>query len=300
MVQVIKKGIFTTLQTLPQQGWRSFGVSPRGPMDVLAHRAANALLGNPPNATVMEMHYPAPLLQFETSTHFVLTGGDFGAILNHRPIGTWQVHVANKDDRLQFAGLQKGFRGYLGIAGGFAAIPNRYENHLIQTGDSLLANGPADNPLTAVTFNTSAVQSFYEPADTICCMAGPEYAYLADAAQSALADMVFSISPTGNRMGLALQSPIALAAHPHDPLLSGAVAMGTVQLLPNGQCLVLMADHNTTGGYPRIAAVLESEWPKLAQLRPGQPFRLQMVSAETASQKYLSFRAAMHNLLCTQ
>jgi antagonist of KipI len=300
MLHILQKGLFATLQTLPQSGWRSFGLSPRGPMDTVAHQAVNALLGNPPTALVMEMHFPTPRLQFDAATSFALAGGDFAAALNGKPIPLWQVHQANKGDQLRFGSLQSGFRCYLGIAGGFSAKLNRYDNYLIQNGESLLTGHPSEKAWLDKSFDPVAMTAFYRPNDSIACMPGPEYNYLTDEAKAVFVNSALSISPSGNRMGLPLQCPAALATHPHEPLLSGAVAMGTVQLLPNGQCLVLMADHNTTGGYPRIATVLESEWPKLAQLRPNQPFRWRLVTPETASEKYISFKTQLDKLLCIQ
>jgi antagonist of KipI len=286
MVQVIKKGVFTTLQTLPVSGWRSYGVSPRGPMDIFAHTTVNKLLGNEANALVMELHLPAAKLQFTGRCQFALGGGDFGAVLNEQPIPLWQVQAAMPGHLLHFTGLKKGFRAYLGVQGGFDAPVSKYENYLLQDNE-VLAIGKAVTD-SQMMVPEDAIAAIYAPADQLACMAGPEYYWLTDAGKTLLETSTFTVSPAGNRMGLPLQGP-ALQRLQDKELLSGAVAMGTVQLLPNGQCMALMADHNTTGGYPRIVTVLASELPKLAQLQPGQPFTFQMLAPEAAAQQYLHF-----------
>lgn len=286
MVQVIKKGVLTTLQTLPASGWRSYGVSPRGPMDLFAHALVNQLLGNSPDAAVMEMHFPAATVQFTTNCHFALGGGDFGALLNEQPIAPWKVQMAAPGDTLRFTGIKKGFRAYMGVQGGFDVPLSRYGNTVVQN-HALLPIGKLASGI-AMLADETVIETIYAPPDAINCLAGPEYDWLSDSAKQQLTTTAFSISAAGNRMGLPLQG-LSLARVQQGELLSSAVSMGTVQLLPSGQCLILMADHNTTGGYPRVITVLSSALPKLAQLQPGQPFRFHLIDATKAAQLYLRF-----------
>lgn len=286
MVQVIKKGVFTTLQTLPVSGWRSYGVSPRGPMDMFAHAIVNQLLGNSAEAAVMEMHFPAAKLHFTASCHFALGGADFGAVLNEQPVTLWKKTAAMPGDWLRFTGIKKGFRIYLGVQGGFDVPLSRYDNQLVQD-DAVLPIGKAQTG-TAILADEMAIQTMYASSQSINCIAGPEYDWLSHNSKAKLSTTQFTISPAGNRMGLPLQG-VVLEKMQMGELLSSAVTMGTVQLLPNGQCMVLMADHNTTGGYPRILTVLTSELPKLAQVQPGQAFGFNMVDQATATQQYLRF-----------
>jgi antagonist of KipI len=286
MVQVIKKGVFTTLQTLPVSGWRSYGVSPRGPMDIFAHSMVNQVLGNSANAAVMEMHFPAAKLQFTLPCGFTLGGGDFGAVLNEQPIPLWKPVEAMPGDVLRFTGIKKGFRTYLGVQGGFDIPLSRYGNEAVQD-NAVLPIGKVQKA-AAVFASEATIQTIYSPENQLNCMAGPEYDWLSDDSKEQLTTTPFTISPAGNRMGLPLQGTAQQRVQ-DDELLSGPVTMGTVQLLPSGQCTVLMADHNTTGGYPRIITVLASELPKLAQLQPGQPFRFKLVDTTTATQQYLRF-----------
>lgn len=286
MVQVIKKGVFTTLQTLPVSGWRSYGVSPRGPMDLFAHSMVNQVLGNGANAAVMEMHFPAAKLQFMAPCRFALGGGDFGAVLNEQPIPLWKPVEAMPDDVLRFTGIKKGFRTYLGVQGGFDMPLSRYGNEGLQD-NALLPIGKVQKT-DVIVVNEATIPTIYSPENQLNCMAGPEYDWLSEESKAQLTTINFTISPAGNRMGLPLQGT-TLQRIQDGELLSGPVAMGTVQLLPSGQCTVLMADHNTTGGYPRIITVLASELPKLSQLQPGQPFRFKLVDTTTATQQYLRF-----------
>lgn len=286
MVQVIKKGVFTTLQTLPVSGWRSYGVSPRGPMDLFAHSMVNQILGNSAHAAVMEMHFPAAKFQFMAACRFALGGGDFGAVLNEQPIPQWKTVEAMPGDTLRFTGIKKGFRMYLGVQGGFTVPLSRYGNELVQD-NALLPIGKAQKTASFVV-EAATIQTIYSPDNEVNCMTGPEYDWLSEESKAQLTTTHFTISPAGNRMGLPLQGPDLQRVQAGE-LLSGPVTIGTVQLLPSGQCTVLMADHNTTGGYPRIITVLAAALPKLAQLQPGQPFRFKLVDAATATQQYLRF-----------
>lgn len=286
MVQVIKKGVFTTLQTLPVSGWRSYGVSPRGPMDIFAHGMVNQVLGNDADAVVMEMHFPAARLQFMAPCRFALGGGDFGALLNEQPAPLWKPVEAMPGDGLRFTGIKKGFRTYLGVQGGFDVPLSRYSNEGLQ--DNVLLSIGKVQKVAAVVVDEATIPIIYSSENQVNCMAGPEYDWLSEDSKTLLTTTNFTISPAGNRMGLPLQGESLQRVHAAE-LLSGPVAMGTVQLLPNGQCMALTADHNTTGGYPRIITILTNELPKLAQLQPGQLFRFKLVDTETATEKYLRF-----------
>jgi antagonist of KipI len=189
-------------------------------------------------------------------------------------------------DILRFTGIKKGFRMYLAVQGGFGVPLSRYGNELLQD-NALLPIGQAQTG-HEVFVQEAEIAGMYSPANILCCMAGPEYHWLTEDSKALLEATAFTVSPAGNRMGLPLQGT-ALQRVRDGELLSGAVAMGTVQLLPNGQCMVLMADHNTTGGYPRIISVLAGELPKLAQLQPGQLFTFQMLGPEAAAERYLRF-----------
>lgn len=118
-------------------------------------------------------------------------------------------------------------------------------------------------------------------------MAGPEWDYLTKEGRDDLLDQAFRISPLSDRMGYRLEAK-PLAMKDAEELISSAVEAGTIQCLPGGQLVVLMADHPTTGGYPRVATVVSAELGRLAQQGPGSSVRFSIASQQEAEDLYIS------------
>ncbi len=124
---------------------------------------------------------------------------------------------------------------------------------------------------------------------------GHEWSFLTSASQNAFLQNNFLIHPSSDRMGYQMKgSPLTLERSIE--LVSSAVSFGTVQLLPDGQLIVLMADHQTTGGYPRIAHVVTAHLPKLAQLRPSDTIQFKLMDVVAAEQLLLARQKELHIL----
>jgi antagonist of KipI len=294
MIQIIKKGVYTSLQTTANNGLRAFGVSPGGAMDIYAHQKINKLINNTPDSAVMEMHFPAPVIKFLMDTEFVLGGADFGAQLGTQPLLNWKVYTANTGNVLRFQKITDGFRSYFTIKKGFGNRLSVYENYLVKDQEILEAGLQELGPVVTGTRNLQEeINSVYEQGRTLYCIEGPDYYLLHSDAKQELEKCEFAVGSNGNRMGFPLESSCILTGNFHAGRLSAPVTMGAVQLLPNGKCIVLMADHNTIGGYPVIATVLEPEFPKLAQLQPGKKFHFKIISPEAAEENYLAFHTKL-------
>jgi biotin-dependent carboxylase-like uncharacterized protein len=295
MIQILKKGVLTSLQTTANNGFRAFGVSPGGPMDRYAHQKINAIIQNKPDGAVMEMHFPAPVIKFLKDTEFVLGGADFGALLNGQPVAVWKTHTAMAGQELKFQKIINGFRSYFTIKNGFGTTLSVYENYLIKDYEIFETGLEEKGSIKPVSGNLQQeISSVYEPVTTIFCMEGPEYFLLSPVSKQDLEKCEFAIGSSGNRMGFPLESSSVLTGNFPAGRLSAPVTMGAVQLLPDGKCIVLMADHNTIGGYPVIATVLEPEFPKLAQLQPGKKFQFKIISPKAAEENYLAFHSKLH------
>lgn len=298
-IQVQKPGLLDTLQDGGRYGYQQLGINPGGAMDRLAMRVANMLVGNKPGMAVLEMHFPAAVLLFETPTLVALSGADFSPEIDGKQVPLHQPLLVKKGATLQCKKQRKGARLYLAVAGGFTAEEwlhsastqlqvkaGGFAGRALRKHDSLLLKTPAPyllpEPLQA--FETlpwrAAVDGLYHDGP-VRCIAGKELDRLDKRSRQLLTDSVFQITRESNRMGYRLQGP-ALQTNLTGELVSTAVTRGTIQLLPNGQLIVLMAEHQTTGGYPRVGHVASADLPALAQKQAGEQFGLQLVSVAEA------------------
>jgi antagonist of KipI len=284
-------GILTTVQDLGRNGFRSFGINPNGAMDRTAVRLINILLANDENEAVIEFHFPAPKLRFENDAVIALGGADFGAKLNDEPIENWHLVFVAKGSLLQFTGKISGARCYLSVKGGFET-----EKWLGSASTNLVAN--VGKPLIKgdkLKFNdekqianrklkiANSILPYYSKFPTVRVVAGVEFENLTALSEQNLLKKSFKISNQSDRMGFRLEGePLHLLDS--QELISSAVNFGTIQLLPNGQMIILMADHQTTGGYPRIAHVVSSDLPLLAQLNPNDKVAFHLISHEHAEE----------------
>ena len=294
---VKKEGILSTIQDLGRVGYRRFGINPGGVMDRTSARAINCLLGNDPNAAVIELHFPAGSFEFERGCNFAIGGADFGATLDGRAIAANTVSAASAGSRLSFERRAAGGnRAYLAVGGGFdaarwlgsastnlrAAIGGHGGKRL-QTGDRIgFAARTELNTSSGITIGPSLVRSYASPA-TVRVTAGPEFEVLTALSEQNLFETTFEISRQSDRMGFRLSGK-PLYRIDDSEMLSSGVTFGTVQLLPDGQMIVLMADHQTTGGYPRILSVASVDLPLLAQMGAGDRVSFELISWTQAEQ----------------
>lgn len=298
-----KPGILTTIQDLGRTRYRRFGINPGGVMDRTAARSINILLGNDENEAVLEMHFPAAQIQFGSDVIFALGGAEFGAELDGVPIETWRPVFAAANSRLSFGRKNSGSRTYLTVKGGFklehwlesastnlAAVTGGVEGRKLRTGDRLEPRQSFEKPPSNISHVriSPSLLPLYSSFPTVRVIAGAEFERLSAASQVLLTGQDFLISNASDRMGFRLLGePISLAK-PLE-LLSSAVDFGTIQLLPDGQLIVLMADHQTTGGYPRLAHVISRDLPLLAQLGANDKVAFHLVDAAHAEELALEF-----------
>lgn len=260
----IKPGLFSSLQYAPSHRLAAFGVPLAGPMDQNAAARANALLGQPLDAGVLEFTLLGPVIKFEAPVHFVLSGADLSPHLNGMPLRHEAIIRAGQGDVLSFKQCTGGCRTYMAV--NRPLLPDhRLTTRRIKKGDRLVLGPPA--PLSAAT----VVPSSTPLSPVIPWLPGPETPLLQEASYDALFNDAFSVAPSSNRMAYLLQHPPLHAAQKE--LLSSAVLPGTLQLLPSGQIALLMRDGQTIGGYPRIGIVPEEGINQLAQIKPGEQIR---------------------------
>lgn len=288
-----KAGLMTTVQDLGRAGFARYGVNRNGVMDAAAARLINILLCNHENAAVIEMHYPAPQIVFEQDGTFAIGGADFGALLNGKRVANWTPFSARRGDVLSFEKKILGNRAYLAAGGGFKTtrwLGSSSTNVIaglggnngkkIAAGDTIEYGGRIAAVPTSAAVSFSLIP-YYSRFVTARVIAGGEYELLSSESRQMLIDRDFVVTPRSDRMGFRLAGdPIELAGR-HE-FISSAVSFGTIQVLPDGQLIVLMADHQTAGGYPRIAHIISRDLPVVAQLGPNDKLAFHLVTIAEA------------------
>jgi antagonist of KipI len=295
-IKVLRPGLLTTLQDSGRHGHQHLGLCPGGAMDPLALRLANALVGNPQHEAALEITVLGPELVFEKATLVALCGGEFyGDFPKHRPV------LMSAGAKIAIGRVQRGARAYLAVAGGFLLepvlgskstyLPGRFggfQGRALRRGDVLPLRediselsrqrfGRLKKPVRKQTYSTvrwhapPVTLPEHEPV-LLHALEGQHFDSFDVPSQRAFFDAVWRIAPESNRMGFRLAGP-ALSRREGDEILSGPTCLGSVQVPGSGAPIALMADHQTTGGYPRIAEIASADVPRLAQLAPGGTLR---------------------------
>lgn len=295
-----------SLQDLGRFGQRKHGIGINGAMDSWALRAGNLLLNNPENTVAIEITLVGLTVQFAQDLTFCLTGAVFEAYLitpageKTRVHHNWRVH-ARAGDTLQLVRAVHGMHGYLCVRGGFAVTPvlgsastnlkaefGGHQGRLLTAGDELTLNQPTGTsawlPIIAMA-NSDRFAAANEPTK-IRIIKNSEYDAFTQAAQARMVSKPWQLSSSSNRMGYRFDSGSEDKLDLIEPLQmnSHGVDMGMIQVPPQGQPIVLMADTQTTGGYPKIASVIEADIGKLSQIRFGRQCQFVWTTLEQAIQ----------------
>jgi len=248
------------------------------------------------------MHFPGPHFTFVADTVAAIGGGDFGPSLNDEPIENWRSFFAKKGSILKFTRKESGNRAYLAVRGGLkvddwlassstnlAATIGGFEGRKLEAGDQIEFKQNLKTPKDIKSRRIAgSLIPLYRPFPTIRIIRGGEFEYLSREGREILENHNFTISKNSDRMGFRLiGEPVTLSESRE--LISSAVSFGTIQLLPDGQLIVLMADHQTAGGYPRIGHVITHDLPLLAQLGANDKVAFHLVGVEHAEDLALAF-----------
>lgn len=271
---VVEPGPLSLVVDAGRPGWQSLGVARSGAADRAALIQGNGLVGNAIDAAAIEFALVGPTLRCDSDLGCVLTGAPFSASIGDRAIAPGVTFMLRAGATLKIGTPAIGMRGYLCVAGGMAGpvvLGSRSSLEPIRRGDRLVCSGTC-----------RAGQSLAEPVvshapSRIRCIAGPQVDWFD---RSQFFGPEFQVTPASNRMGLRLLgSPLTL---PRRELVSEPVVPGAVQVLNDGQCVVLGVDGQTIGGYPKVAVVISADLDVLGQLRPGQVVSFECVSLDEA------------------
>jgi len=300
-LQVLAPGPLTTVQDQGRIGWRHLGVAQCGALDPCAAALANHLVGNAPDEAVLELTLQGPTLQFDQPVRLAICGARVLARFESAA-GERRVVEAGRPATLPAGVLRTGAlrdsaRAWLAFAGGID-VPEMlgsrstdlrggfggHEGRALRGGDALSLRTPrAIACLQAQAPKWWIDPHFDERGRPIRYVPSPH-------ADGALLDArAWRVGNRSNRQGLRLEGASLDSDHPEE--ISAPVAPGTVQLPPDGQPIVLLADAQTVGGYPRLGHVVAADLPRLAQLRPGDSLRFQSCDRQTATRLACAARA---------
>jgi antagonist of KipI len=305
-LHVENPGVLTTLQDLGRPHAVSAGVQPGGAMDRFAHTAANLLVGNDPGLATLECTISGPSLVADEACLIAVAGADFDPHVNGAPAPSWTSLFLGPGDRLTFAGRREGARAYIAVAGGFVA--DRWLGSLstnlmagrggmqgrpLKAGDTLSVAGDARKPAVVGRRVSESLRPLYND-HVLHAVAGPHLKRLDPASRGLLFQAPYRVGRDSDRMGYRLEGPQLITSG--EELLSFGLVVGAVQLPPSGQAILLMADHQTAGGYPVVACVVSASLPIAAQLMPGDELRLADVTVERAQKMRKALAAALDTL----
>lgn len=294
VAEVVRPGLLTTVQDLGRPGLAYMGVARGGAADPVSLRAANLLVGNPEGAAALEITLAGCTLRFLRDAVVAVSGIDVALRVGGRPVPAWQPLMVRAGEVLEADLGAAGARACLSVRGGFAVpeVMGSASTHLaggfggvegrpLRAGDALRAW-----PVTACTSRRSgvidpALRTFLTRADTLRVLPGPHAKALGEKAFGALTGATFSVSARSDRTGVRLEGePVCRDG---GTLLTEGVPTGAVQVPPDGQPILMLADHPTTGGYPQLATVVAADLHRLGQLRPGRTVSFELVDDGSAA-----------------
>ncbi len=275
----IKAGLFTSIQDLGRQAMGAFGIPKGGVLDRGAAKAANDLLNLPVATPVLEITLLGPEIHFSDKAVVAITGATFPLTLNNEPISTYQRIDIPKGSILKFGHAIKGCRAYLSILapwrisswqGSVSPIginTDLLSEHIMRNGQQLQFK-KADIRLKSESEKTAYHAPNFDAIKRIRVTTGPEFEVLTKVAIAQFFGSAHTISRDASRMGYRLESILQMGAKAKEMISSG-ILPGTVQVTSGGQPIILLADAQTTGGYPRIVRVIDEDLDTLAQMKPG-------------------------------
>ena len=294
-IMVVKPGWFSTVQDGGRYGYQQYGVSVSGAMDRRSFILANRLVGNRDHDAALELTLKGPELLFEHDSVVAVTGADLMPYVDGRDIPLWTSLLVKAGGRLTFGTRRRGARCYLAIAGGvdvpmvlgsrsthIASQTGGVKGRVLAQGDVLVGGMPTPHQRATIGRHLpETLRPIYSTDAMLRIISGPQRASFSEQAFEMLTTNAYRISSQSDRMGYRLEGP-KIAHENRAQWISDGTAMGALQVPADEQPILLMADRQTTGGYPKIAVVVSVDLHLAAQLLPGDTLALRMTTLPEA------------------
>lgn len=308
-LEVLEAGPMLSVQDHGRHGRKQFGVPAAGAMDRPAMDLANALCGNQPDMAALEFTAIGGRFRAGRAMRIAVTGGDCDIRIGQRVLAAGQSHAVAAHEEIRIGALKGATWGYLAVSGGIAveqvlgarATHLRFalggvEGRALRIGDQLPL-GEHDASASCLRPRDPMIRPGRLATNrAIRVMLGPQDDYFDAEVIARLGTAHFIVTPKRDRMAMVLGGVTLPAVRGHD-IVSDGIVPGAIQVPASGQPMVLMADSQTTGGYPKIATVISADLPRLAQMPVGASFRFEVVDRDTAEDIGLAERARIRAVL---
>jgi antagonist of KipI len=292
VIQVLEPGLFTAVQDLGREGFGAMGVSASGAADAVSLRLGNRLVGNDEGAAGLEMTLLGGTFILPEGALLALTGSDFGAALDGKPVELWTSFEAKAGQTLRLGPTRTGARCYLSVQGGievqlFLGSASTHilsglgghEGRALRKGD-LLKIGRESGAIRERRLAARALKEL-QPRKILRLTEGPQSDWFPESARRLFYESRYRVAEESNRMGIRLEGAIVPVPSGGE-MISEGVSLGAIQVPEGGKPIILFVEQQTTGGYPKIANVISADFHSLGQLRPRDEIRFERVDWETA------------------
>jgi antagonist of KipI len=293
--EILEPGILTTIQDLGRYGFSQFGVPPSGALDTFSLRIGNLLVGNREEEAGLETTLMGLKMKALREVVIAITGGDFSPALNEEPLEMWRTHLLVEGDVIVFKKVQAGCRAYLAVSGGFI-VPRimgssstylsgnfgGLEGRKLRRGDILytLDISSSLNKL-GLRFPIDWIPS-PEKEVSLRVIPGPQNHHFTEKGSQTFYSSSYQVTPQCDRMGVRLEGPkIERRSDVEESIISEGLISGAIQVPGDGKPIIILAEL-VTGGYTKIATIISTDLPMVAQLKPGDQVRFKPVSIEEA------------------
>ncbi|MGB9741481.1 MAG: biotin-dependent carboxyltransferase family protein [Candidatus Bathyarchaeia archaeon] len=304
--QVLKPGLFTTVQDLGRFGYLKYGVPISGAMDTFSLIAANLLVENNPNDACLEITLIGPELKALTKTHVAITGGNAEPKINGENVPMWQTLQVEKDDMISFGRMKSGCRAYLSMRGGINVPPvlgsrstyvrggfGGLNGRQLKAGD--IIEGHVASSLKTEYSMPEELIPHYTGKFEVHVVLGPQADMFTENGIATFLSNPYKVTTEADRMGYRLEGPLVKHKAKAE-IVSDALLPGAIQVPKNGQPILIMRDAQTTGGYPKIAVAITPDVSMLGQAKPNDSIEFSKVTMQSAHEKTKAYYQLLNNL----
>jgi len=292
---VLDGGPQTTVQDLGRPGYLRYGIPPSGPVDLASFLLANRLVGNPDTAAALECALIGPRLEMRGEAVLAVTGADMPVTVNGREIPRWTAAHVRAGDVVKLDPSPRGARAYVAFSGGID-VPRRlgsratylrgalggFQGRPLKKGDLVNLGRPTTAPAQVGSrrVKPEMVPTFPDEVE-VRVILGPQADRFTPEGIARFLGEPYEVTPQSDRMGTRLQGPAIAHARGHD-IVSDGIPLGGIQVVGDGQPIVLLVDRQSTGGYTKVAAVCSFDVGKVGQAKPRQRLRFRALGVAEA------------------
>jgi len=303
-IKVLKTGVQTTVQDLGRYGYSHFGISPSGPADSLSFRIGNMVVGNNEDLAGLEMTLLGGDFEFDLDTEVAITGSQFNISLNGKETPHNEPFHVKKNQILSIGMTKEGARCYLSVKGGIKIqnYLNSKTTHIMSGMGGLMGRPLKKGDLLEINesgkINTPNIPNKIHDINTsiVRITRGLQSSYFSENTWKTFTSQTFAVSDVFSRMGIRLLCDPIKSLKGNEILTEG-IPLGAIQVPGAGEPIISFVEHQTTGGYPKIANVISADLCKVGQLKPGDEFQFELVSFEKAESLRLEQETFLYKLI---